>query len=144
MTELELQQLVEHLSLQYFNRPFLHRATFNARLKTTGGRYHLTTSNIDFNYKVYEKFGLDEMIGVIKHELCHYHLHRMGLGYKHKDKDFKQLLKKVGGSRYVQNMDDNNKRKYICMACHQLYYRKRKINIEKYRCGKCLGKLIES
>lgn len=34
---------------------------------------------------------------IIKHELCHYHLHLRGMGYKHRDADFKTLLAQVGG-----------------------------------------------
>ncbi len=40
MTEAQLQKLVEEISLKFFRRPFRHRAIFNKRLKTTGGRYH--------------------------------------------------------------------------------------------------------
>ena len=38
---------------------------------------------------------MDELISIIKHELCHYHLHQEGKGYKHRDQDFKDLLKKL-------------------------------------------------
>ena len=41
----ELQTLVEETSLEYFRQPFNHQATFNNRLRTTGGRYHLGTHN---------------------------------------------------------------------------------------------------
>ncbi|MFP3491042.1 SprT family protein, partial [Staphylococcus sp. SIMBA_130] len=76
---------------------FRHKAMFNARLKTTGGRYMLRSHNLEFNQKHYDEFGQDELIGIIKHELCHYHLHLQKKGYKHQDKDFKRLLKDVGG-----------------------------------------------
>ena len=75
MTPESLQNLVEDLSLRYFNKPFKHKAVFNNRLRTTGGRYHLGTHNLDFNPKILEIFGIDIFIGIIKHELCHYHLH---------------------------------------------------------------------
>ena len=44
MTDLELQHLVEELSIKYFERPFVHKAYFNYRLRTTGGRYLLEQS----------------------------------------------------------------------------------------------------
>ena len=44
---------------------------------------------------------MEELIGIIKHELCHYHLHLEGKGYQHRDKDFKELLKKVGGTEIL-------------------------------------------
>lgn len=146
MNDEQLQKLVEQISMEYFGLPFKHKATFNKRLRTTGGRYLLHTSNIEINPKQYEFFGEEELIGIIKHELCHYHLHLQGKGYMHKDRDFKLLLKKVGGSRYCQplNKEEKKERKkhlYICTKCFTQFIRLRQINIERYVCGKCRGKL---
>ncbi len=55
----------------------------------------------------------DYLIGIIKHELCHYHLHRLGLGYQHKDRDFKTLLQKVGGSCYAPDIGLRRQKKNI-------------------------------
>ena len=146
MEEVKLQQLVEQLSLEKFRRPFMHKAYFNKRLKSTGGRYLLATHNIELNYKLYEHFGEQELIGIILHELCHYHLHIQGLGYKHRDKDFRDLLKGVGAPRFCSSLPTEKKRvvtihTYQCTSCSLLYKRKRRFNVNKYRCGKCGGKL---
>lgn len=58
-----------------FPKEFRHQAVFNARLRTTGGRYLLKSHNIEMNPKYLENFGLAYFIGIMKHELCHYHLH---------------------------------------------------------------------
>ncbi len=100
MNERELQQLTEHISQQFFGKTFRHQAVFNDRLKTTGGRYLLGTHNIELNRRYLEEHGLEELIGIIKHELCHYHLHLEGKGYQHRDRDFKALLKQVGAPRF--------------------------------------------
>ncbi|WP_413376389.1 SprT family protein [Alkalihalobacillus sp. 1P02AB] len=141
-----LQKLVEDISKQSFGRHFLHEARFNPRLRTTGGRYLLRTHDIEFNPKQYDLFGMDALIGIIKHELCHYHLHIQGKGYMHKDDDFKQLLKEVGGSRYCERIPESQNRilievVYQCQSCRLIYKRKRRINTNKYVCGKCSGKL---
>ncbi|WP_054712918.1 SprT family protein [Bacillus sp. JCM 19041] len=142
MIDQQLQQLTEEISSKYFQRPFLHKATFNKRLRTTGGRYLLQSHNIELNYSQYERFGKDELIGIIKHELCHYHLHLEGKGYQHRDADFKQLLKKVGAPRFCQAVKQSvSICEYRCMKCGLIYSRKRKINTEKFVCGKCKGKL---
>lgn len=39
----ELQSLVEDISLEFFEQSFNHTASFNRRLRTTGGRYLLQT-----------------------------------------------------------------------------------------------------
>lgn len=146
ISEKELQSLVETISLNFFKKKFTHRAYFNSRLRTTGGRYHLSSHNIDFNPRVMERYGQEELIKVIKHELCHYHLHLEGKGYQHKDQDFKQLLNETGGSRYVQSLTDEKKqtyRQYQCVNCQTVLLRKRRVDTKKYVCGKCHGKLKE-
>ena len=145
----ELQRLVEEISLKYFKKPFLHQAKFNSRLKTTGGRYLLKSHDIEMNKKYLEQLGADEFIGIIKHELCHYHLHLGGHGYKHRDRDFKDLLKVVNAPRYCSPLPEAiEKRKsvkvltYACTKCKQIYRRKKRLDTKRYVCGKCNGKLI--
>jgi SprT-like protein len=145
----ELQKVVEGISKDFFDKPFLHRALFNSRLKTTGGRYLLSSHNIEVNKKYLDQLGMDELISIIKHELCHYHLHQEGMGYKHQDKDFKDLLLKVGGSRYCSPLPETSGKRrenriitYICIECKEVYKRKKKLDTNRYVCGRCSGKLI--
>jgi len=72
MTNEELQQLVTIISNTVFNKPFMHEAYFNSRLKTTGGRYMLQTHHIQINPKSLELYGIEELEGIIRHELVHY------------------------------------------------------------------------
>ncbi|NYE09536.1 SprT-like protein [Bacillus niacini] len=150
MEDKELQKLVEKVSIESFGKPFRHKASFNSRLRSTGGRYLLGTHNIDINKKYLDQLGLSELIGIIKHELCHYHLHIEGKGYQHRDSDFKMLLKKVGAPRFCSPLLDKPKKRtstkillYQCTTCHQQYKRKRSINTSRYVCGKCRGKLVK-
>ena len=143
MTNEELQQLVEEISIKYFAKPFRHKATFNSRLKTTGGRYHLSTHQLDFNPKIMAVYQQDVLIDIIKHELCHYHLHIENKGYQHKDRDFKELLRQVGGLRFTPPLSEPTSRKNYqikCTDCGKLYNRKKKQKLENYRC-RCGGKL---
>lgn len=137
----KLQKLVEQISIDYFRAPFKHQAYFNQRLKNTGGRYHLSSHNIDINPKMLE-ISMDTLIGVIKHELVHYHLSMQGYSGKHATKEFKKLLEEVGGSRYAPNISKQARYQYICVQCGQKYPRNKKINTDKYVCSKCLGKLV--
>ena len=141
MNEHELQNLTEEISRTSFHREFTHKITYNNRLRSRGGRYLLKTGNIEINPLVEQELGLEALIGVIKHELCHYHLHQTGGGYRHRDADFKRLLHQVGGSRFVERMKEPNFI-YECTACHHRYPRMRKMNTNRYVCGKCRGKLI--
>lgn len=141
MNEHELQQLTQEISRSSFHREFTHKITYNKRLRSSGGRYLLKTGNIEINPLIEPNLGLEALIGVIKHELCHYHLHQTGGGYRHRDADFKRLLHQVGGSRFVERMKEPNFL-YECTACHHRYPRMRKMNTNRYVCGKCRGKLI--
>ncbi|MEF2246201.1 MULTISPECIES: SprT family protein [unclassified Paenibacillus] len=148
MTDEELQLWVEQISLQYFNRPFVHRATFNSRLKATGGRYFTKSHNIEISPHQLQAFGVEETEKIIKHELCHYHLHIAKRGYQHRDADFKALLAHVGGSRYCQTLPERQQRKpqpyrykLVCIRCQTSYLRKRRLDPARYACGKCRGKL---
>lgn len=141
MNEHELQQLTQEISRNSFHREFTHKITYNRRLRSSGGRYLLKTGNIEINPLVEQELGLEALIGVIKHELCHYHLHQTGGGYRHRDADFKRLLHQVGGSRFVERMKEPAFL-YECVDCHHRYPRMRKMNTNRYVCGKCRGKLI--
>ena len=147
VTDFDVQQLVEQLSEQYFERPFLHKAYFNNRLRKTGGRYLLSTHHIELNKRLYDHFGMEELRGIILHELCHYHLHLQGKGYKHRDNDFRALLKKVGAPRFCSSIEETVEAKpklihiYRCIKCQQLYKRKRRMRVQLYRCSKCQGEI---
>jgi SprT-like protein len=139
----ELQKLVQQISLKSFSKPFQHKAYFNQRLRTTGGRYHLSSHNIDINPKMLSEHSIDVLIGIIKHELCHYHLHLAGYSGKHNTIAFKKMLQSTGGLRYAPTLKENNSKYwvYVCIHCQHQYIRRRRININKYACGKCHGKL---
>lgn len=108
----------------------------------------LRTHDIEINKKYFDERGMEELIGIIKHELCHYHLHLEKRGYQHRDADFRQLLKLVGGPRFCTPLEESAKNKskklcrYQCKKCGHLYTRKKRINTDRYVCGKCKGKLI--
>lgn len=147
MTDYELTGIIKEISETLFKKPFIHKGIFNSRLRTTGGRYMLRSHNIEINPSSYEKFGYKELEGIIKHELCHYHLHLEGKGYKHRDADFRNLLKQTGSPRFCSHIEENGKRRttkryiYQCVSCQTDYTRKIRMNTERYRCGRCAGKL---
>ncbi|WP_058301459.1 SprT family protein [Gorillibacterium timonense] len=146
LTDELLQQRVEEISLTFFGKPFRHRAKFNSRLRSTGGRYFTKSHNIEISSRHAEEFGLDEMDKIIKHELCHYHLHLSKRGYQHRDADFKALLRQVGGTRFCRSLPTAGRKepyryRLRCQACGMEYLRKRRVDPTRYLCGRCRGKL---
>ena len=145
MTNAELQTLTEQLSLKYFHQPFRHQVFFNRRLKTTGGRYHLHDHHIDINPLMLEEVDEDNLKRVILHELCHYHLHLAGRGYQHRDRDFKLLLKQVGGSWYAPATSKARHQRryrylYRCQRGGVWLPRMRRFNTSRYHCARCGGR----
>jgi len=148
MDDTALQQWVERISLDSFGIPFRHQARFNRRLRSTGGRYFTKSHDIEISPLQLEQFGEAEVEKIIKHELCHYHLHLQKSGYRHRDPEFKALLRRVGGSRYCRSLPESLRKrrepyryKLICLSCAMTYLRKRKVDARKYACGRCHGKL---
>ncbi|SER38415.1 SprT-like protein [Gracilibacillus ureilyticus] len=142
----ELTLLVDSISKEFFYKPFKDQVVFNNRLRTTGGRYLPSKRKIELNPKYVTELGDEEFIGIIKHELCHYHLHIEGKGFRHRDKEFRELLKKTGSPRFcnpLPSMKSEYKYLYKCVECSHIYHRKRRINLNKYRCGRCRGKLAQ-
>lgn len=142
MTNEELTKLVQKISLKYFQRSFKNKAFFNSRLRTTGGRFHLKSEDIDINPKILEVYDETILVGVIKHELCHYHLYQQNLDSNHRSYQFKKLLRDVNGLRYVPVLNKRNYKIYKCSNCNQEYKRVKKLNIRRYACGKCGKKLV--
>lgn len=139
LTNQELTDKIRKISLSKFSLSFEHQAYWNNRLRTTGGRFFPKDLHLDFNPKMAEHPEFDR---IILHELTHYHLYRAKRGYKHKDTDFKRLLAQVNGLRYAPTVEHKKyKYQYTCSQCGQTYIRQRKINVQKYRCGNCYGKL---
>lgn len=142
---MNLTDYVKYVSLEDFGRPFTHQAQWNSRLRTTGGRFFPKDGHLDFNPKLYQELGLDVFRKIVRHELCHYHLYFQKKGFRHKDRDFKELLKEVDGLRFVPPLKAQEERSYLiyqCRFCKQRYRRRRSMDTNRYRCGVCLGKLV--
>ena len=142
---MNLTDYVKQVSIGDFGKPFKHKAQWNTRLRSTGGRFFPKDGHLDFNPKVYQELGIEVFCKIVRHELCHYHLYFEGKGYQHKDLAFKQLLKEVDGLRFVPPLSSSNQKPslvYACQSCQQIYQRKRRIDTKRYRCGLCRGKLL--
>ncbi|CAM3007820.1 SprT-like protein [Streptococcus acidominimus] len=142
---MDLTKYVQMVSREDFGQPFRHAAVWNRRLRSTGGRFFPHDGHLDFNHKHLEVFGEALFRQIVRHELCHYHLYFQGKGYRHCDKEFKTLLKQVDGIRYAPKLyEDSYNYTYSCQKCGQVYLRKRRVNLNHYRCGKCQGYLIDN
>ncbi|SIS56542.1 SprT family protein [Salimicrobium flavidum] len=142
MNNEQLLEWTKEISSSQFSREFKDDIRFNNRLRTTGGRYIPRERRIEINPSYLKEWGEKEVEGIIKHELCHYHLHVEGKGFNHRDAEFRKLMKETDAPRHctpLPSIKEHPAHKYRCQKCHQLYKRKRRVNTDKYRCGKCKG-----
>ncbi len=136
-----LQTLTEMISLKMFERPFEHTISFHRRLRRVAARYLPRSYHIDISWAYYTVHGNEELCLVILHELCHYHLHRMGKPYAERDAEFQSLLSLVGAPPMAKAMPQKMRYSLICVVCDAHYYRKIKTDPRRFRCGKCKGEL---
>ncbi|KGX87820.1 SprT family protein [Pontibacillus marinus] len=144
MNQTVLKEWVNEISEHWFGKPYPDEVVMNARLRTTGGRYIPKYRRIELNPKYLEEQGEEEFIGIIKHELCHYHLHVEGKGYQHRDREFKELMRETNSPRHCKPLPSkaqDRKHEYQCESCSMTYKRVRRVDVKRYRCGKCKGKL---
>ena len=128
---MNLTNYVRQVSLEDFGWEFRHQAFWNKRLRTTGGRFFPKDGHLDFNPKIYETFGLETFRKIVRHELVHYHLYYQAKGYRHGDRDFKDLLKQVDGLRYAPSLSDSQTFLiYKCLSCGTLIRRRRRVDIK--------------
>lgn len=140
---MDLTSYVQKVSLEDFGKPFRHQAVWNRRLRTSGGRFFPKDGHLDFAPRILEEYGEAVFRQVVRHELTHYHLYFEKKGYKHGDADFKRLLKEVDGLRYAPPPKNIKRLTYVCSACGQHFQRQRRIQLDRYRCGACGGRLME-
>lgn len=139
-----LHHWVNSISEQWFGKPYPDEVMMNNRLRTTGGRYIPKYRRIELNPKYLKELGEEEFVGIIKHELCHYHLHVEGKGYQHRDRDFRDLMQKTDSPRHCTPLPSkvqDRKHKYQCQSCEATFNRVRRVDLNRYRCGRCKGKL---
>lgn len=145
LSDEELTRQIQELSIKFFQKPFVDKGRYNNRLRTTGGRYIPSKRLIEINPKYVKEELYNEVIGIIKHELCHYHLHIEGEPFGHGDRAFKDLLRKTNSPRFCKPLPSSVKKEvihtYICTMCSVVYHRRRRVNIEEVRCGKCNNKI---
>ena len=140
---MNITDYVRQVSQEDFGEEFWHQAHWNKRLRSTGGRFFPSDGHLEFNFRLYQELDLTVFRKIVRHELCHYHLFYANKGYKHRDADFKKLLQEVGGLRYTPPLQQEKTfYVYACKQCGQVYQRHRRVNRQKFVCGRCCGKLI--
>ncbi len=133
--EMDVEPLLQRLSLELFARPFLGRVRFNSRLRTSAGRFLASSQIIEVNPAYVRANGEASLIDTLKHELIHYHYPQGGHGPL-----FRGEAKRIGCNRFCSPLPGRSPAlRYACIDCGQEYLRRRRVNVRLMRCGKCRG-----
>ncbi len=137
MQPLDLLTLVQDLSVLHFAKPFNGQVRWNARLRTSAGRCVHPAGSIELNPRYMDYYGEQALIDTLKHELIHYHYPKAGHGPV-----FQREAQRIGCQRHCLPLPGQvTFYVYKCQDCGQGYRRRKRVNLRKYRCGKCRGRL---
>jgi|SRR6056297_642388 len=145
---------------EFYNQEIV--VTYNHRLRTTAGRVGWNPGfqawKVDLNPKYHQEFGLERMMGTLRHELAHiasWTLYR-DLGHT---KNFKRICELFGGTmnprmagtKYKSASTDQYlkappKLRYTCPNCGETLYLNKKVSGKRYGrgiCSKCKAPVIQ-
>jgi predicted SprT family Zn-dependent metalloprotease len=116
------------------------RIVFNPFLRRLTGRITYSQRLIEISRFHFERYGLEDAIATLEHELLHLYLHKLGLPSGHNN-EFKKYARQKGIRVYHENPYPKNRPSpfrylYECPSCNRLVFRKRPIAHE-LACGVC-------
>lgn len=116
------------------------RIVFNPFLRRLTGRITYSLRLIEISRYHYEKYGFDDAVATLEHELLHLYLHMLGKPSGHTN-DFKRLAKQLGIRVYHENPYPRNRPSpfrylYECPGCQRMVFRKRPVG-HQLACGVC-------
>lgn len=133
-----LLDLVNELAIRYFGRTYNGRVEWNFRMRTRAGDYAPRLKLMRLSARYAKEFGDEELVGTIKHELCHWYLWEQGIAHRHDSRAFKELMQRVDAPRYAKRTQvrTGSSRRYVyrCTFCGIEFVRRRKIQGACKRC----------
>lgn len=128
---------------KYFDNklPFDVKVVWDNRLVASAGSYNWSWGNTNKTIKLsphYIKKFPEELDNILLHEMIH------ASGIRGHGERFKKEMRRINS--FGWNVQTHSKERavthtYVCKQCKQTIKRSRRINVERYVCGKCGGKL---
>jgi SprT-like protein len=143
--ERDLLWITKKIYSYYAQGEYVGEVKWSNRLKTSGAniRYQprLDLAVIHVNKSYVDKFGMRELIEILKHELAHYYLYKRGKMKHGHGEVFRKTLKHVFNSHCITAKfnEDMYRYTYGCKKCGSIYKSTRRIQRPIY-CGKCTKK----
>ncbi|MEW9123193.1 MAG: SprT-like domain-containing protein [Thermotaleaceae bacterium] len=140
---IDLLSLAKSIYQYYTGEEYIGKVAWSNRLKTSGANIRFdplkNTGSIQVNRLYIEKFGEEELIDILKHELTHYYLYRKGQLKHGHGKGFKETLQDIFKSNCIVAKYNEGiyQYQYQCQHCGAIYKSFRRIH-KKIYCSKCV------
>lgn len=145
LDETELYRITSQLYRHYTREVFSGDVKWSNRLKTSGGNIRYSrereSARIQINRAYVEKFGKEELIEILKHELTHYYLYKRKKWKHGHGSEFVKTLKDIFKSSCIaaKYNEDIYRYHYYCQSCGAVYKSIRKMH-RRIFCSKCVHK----
>lgn len=112
VTESFLNEWANEFTVKEWNKMLDIPININNRLRSKNGyfRFYPNGRPIEIGLNVKGCKSIEELIGVLKHELCHWHCFTEGLQYDDGTKDFESMLLSVGAPSTFVGLDQKRSR----------------------------------
>jgi SprT-like protein len=145
-----VEGLANKLSLHFWNHPCTIPVVWNGRLTSSMGRFIFSIKGkiripvkIELSKHAAQFINRDIFIGVMLHELCHYHLCRLGQPFDDHHPVFEKELARVGAISTNTVQIPQKAFQLLCSKCNKSIGVRKRINTKNYRSACCKEKIIK-
>lgn len=131
----ELNEIAVNLCKEVLKDDFTGYIVWSNRMVKIAGNCN-SEGRIALNRKYYDRYGKEEIVGVLKHELAHYYVFKTYGLHNHETHLFKETLKKLKGPSVGKPMP-RKVHLYQCPNCKKIMYLPSKIEKGRFSCSKC-------
>lgn len=135
LSELSLNQYAQKTFLEYFGEEFTGKVIWSKRMKNIAGNCR-SDGRIALNYHYYERYGEEEILTVLRHELVHHFCFDKIGRHTHSTPLFVELLEKVGGDQKGKPMPIKGYI-YECPCCTRKWTLRKRMENRKLSCQNC-------
>lgn len=130
----ELNEIAKSIYKEHFDEDFHGWVEWSTRMKRIAGNCR-SDGRIALNKHYYERYGKEEIILVLKHELTHLYCFKKIGKHSHNHPLFKEILEQLGGSK-IGKMMPKKVHIYECPSCKKQWFFKSRLR-KYFSCAYC-------
>jgi SprT-like protein len=135
LTETILNQYAKKVFVEHFGKEFTGKVIWSKKMKNIAGNCR-SDGRIALNFFYYERYGQEEILKVLRHELVHHYCFAEIGRHTHSDPLFVSFLNQVGGDQKGKPMPVTGYI-YECPCCSRNWTFRKKMEKRKLSCQDC-------